>query len=117
MDCENSENSDNSENSNVSNKKSPNFLLFKQFFREIRDEEIENAVDYLASGIPENVLKEAFDLFQQDVKLVSREHFSLGMDVRNFLRSGGYDWGDIELDENWIFLLWKASKKVCEKKD
>lgn len=114
MDCENSENS---ENSDGSNKKSPDVLSFQRFYREICDEEIENAIDYLASGISENVLKEVFCLFQQDVKLVSRKHFGLGMDVRNFLRRGGFDWGDIELDENWIYLLWKASKKVCEKKD
>jgi hypothetical protein len=111
------ENSENSEDSSISNKKSPDVLSFQRFYREIHDEEIENAIDYLASSISENVLKEAFGLFQRDVELVSRKHFSLGMDVRNLLRRGGFDWGDMELDENWIYLLWKASKKVCEKKD
>jgi hypothetical protein len=114
MDCENSENLG---DSYICNKKSPDALSFKQFFREVHEEEIESAVNYLASSMPENILRKTFDLFQQDIELVSREHFGLGMDVRNFLRRGGFDWGDIELDENWIYLLWKASKKVCEKKD
>jgi|GEM_PF-1922781 len=106
-----------SKNSEIDNEKSPDALFFQRFYREIRDEEIESAIDYLASSILENVLKETFDLFQQDVGLISRKHFGLGMDVRNLLRRGGFDFGDMELNDNWVYLLWKASEKVCRKKD
>lgn len=83
----------------------------------VSDEEIEDAIDYSASSIPENVLKEAFDLFQQDIELISMSHFDLGLYVRNLLRKGGFDFGDVELDKNWEYLLWRASKKICGKKD
>lgn len=104
------------EESENSDEKNPDLLSFRSYFHEISDEEIEDAIDYLASSIPENLLKEAFDLFQQDIKLISMSHFNVGIYVRNLLRKGGFDFGDIELDENWEYLLWRASKKVCGKK-
>lgn len=82
-----------------------------------RTGKIENAIDYLASNIPEDFLKEAFDLFQQDVELVRMIHFGLGMDVHNLIYRKKFDLGVMGLDENRVYLLWKASKKVCGKMD
>jgi hypothetical protein len=106
-----------SENSENGSEKSPDALSFKRLYIEVRDEEIESAIDYLVSNIPEDTLKKAFDLFQQDVELIRRMHFGLGMDVRNLLYRGNIDLGGTNLDDNWVYLLWKASEMVCGKKD
>jgi hypothetical protein len=106
-------NYDNFENDS---EKSPYALSFKRLYIEVRDEEIERAIDYLVFNIPEDVLREAFEKFKQNFDFVGREHFGLGMDVRNLLYRGKFDLGG-NLDENWVYLLWKASEKVCGKKD
>jgi hypothetical protein len=67
--------------------------------------------------IPEDVLREAFEKFKQNFDFVGREHFGLGMYVRNLLYRGKFDLGGTNLDDNWVYLLWKASEKVCRKKD
>lgn len=105
-----------SENSEVTDEKSPYALSFKRRYIEVRDEEIESAINYLVSNIPEDVLKEAFEKFKHNFNFVGKEHFGLGMDVRNLLYRGKFDLGG-NLDENWVYLLWKASEKVCRKKD
>jgi hypothetical protein len=81
----------NFEKSENSNEKHPDLLSFRRFYSEIQEEEIEGAIDYLASNIPENLLRKAFDLFQQDIELVSMSHFDLGIYVRNLLRTGDFD--------------------------
>ncbi|MDD3246712.1 MAG: hypothetical protein PHF18_07675 [Methanosarcina sp.] len=113
MDSKNSETA----NSETANERFPDYLSFKRFYREIHGEEIESAINYLASNIPKAVLKEAFEKFEQNFDFVVEEHFGPGIYVRNLLRRGGFDWGDMELDCNWVYLLWEASKKVCRKKD
>ncbi|WP_440946365.1 hypothetical protein ACSAZL_20295 [Methanosarcina sp. T3] len=105
------------ENSNTSKERLHVALSFKRFYREIQDEEIENAINYLASNMPADILKETFEKFEQNLDFAVEGHFGLGIYVRNLLREGGLDWGDMELDENWFYLLWKTSKKVCSKKD
>jgi hypothetical protein len=106
-----------SKNSEIDIEKSPDALSFKRYYSEVRDEEIENAIYYLASNIPEDVLKEAFEKFKQNFDFVGKEHFGLGMDVRNLLYREGFELGGTGLDENWVYLLWKASENVCGKKD
>jgi hypothetical protein len=107
----------NSEDVDIDNQKSPCALSFKRLYTEVRDEEIENAINYLASNIPEDILREAFEKFKQNFDFVRNEHFGLGMYVRNLLYRGKFDLGGADFDENWIYLLWKASEKVCKKKD
>jgi hypothetical protein len=82
-----------SKNSEIDKEKSPDVLSFKRYYSEVCDEEIENAIDNFASNIPEDVLKEAFDKFKQNFDFVGKEHFGLGMDVRNLLYREGFDLG------------------------
>ena len=39
-------------------------------------------------------------------------HHGFGMDVRNLLREGGFDWGPIDLDDMWVEMI----EEVVEKK-
>lgn len=75
----------NYENYENYNEKSHYALSFKRLYIEVRDEERERAIDYLVSNIPEDVLRQAFEKFKQNFDFVGREHFGLGMDVRNLL--------------------------------
>jgi hypothetical protein len=93
-----------SKNSEIDKEKSPDVLSFKRYYSEVCDEEIENAINYLASNIPEDVLKEAFEKFKQNFDFVGKEHFGLGMDVRNLLYREGFDLGGMGLDDNWVYL-------------
>jgi hypothetical protein len=34
-----------------------------------------------------------------------------GMDIRNLLREGGFDWGPIDMDDLWVELVERAVRK------
>lgn len=67
--------------------------------------EIQRAVRYLADQIPLDQLPEIVTALASGLA-----HFEIGIYVRNLLRQGGFNWGDIYLDDNWRELLTKALK-------
>jgi hypothetical protein len=77
---------------------------------QISKQEEDEAVQFLVENIPSKIWK---DFSQNPGKFLS-DHRGFGMFVRNLLRSGGFNWGPIELDEKWADLVRKAYPKVSE---
>jgi hypothetical protein len=70
-------------------------------------EEWDQAVDYLQEHLPEETKAEV-RIAMQDPNWPVDYHHSFGMEIRNMLRDGGFDWGDIELEDNWDELVKEA---------
>lgn len=89
---------------------------FRSLYITISDDEVEQAIEYLAKQLPEGVLKEIMESTQVNVDWAISYHFGFGVDVRNLLRQGGFDWDDTVLDENWGYLVEEAAKRSLGKK-
>lgn len=79
---------------------------------EISKQEWDEAVDLLIRRFSKETLleiKEAMGL--KGEKWASEKHHNFGTKVRNILREGGFDWGSISLDSNWIRLLKDALQR------
>ena len=72
----------------------------------IDQEEVEEAIAYLADNLDEELLKEISGKEPEDLF-----HFGLGIKVRNLLREK-FDWNDIVLDELWDSLVVKAADSI-----
>ena len=74
--------------------------------------EKKKAIQYLIDKIPAETLEEVAKSIREDGSdWETLHHFDFGMDVRNLLREGEFNWGPIDLDEVWIGLVEKAVKK------
>ena len=74
--------------------------------------EKKKAIQYLIDKIPAETLEEVAKSIRDDgPDWGILHHFDFGMDVRNLLREGEFNWGPIDLDEVWIGLVEKAVKK------
>lgn len=78
----------------------------------ITDEEWQKAVLF----INEKMDKDTIEKIKEDIKEKgdawwSIQHFGIGMDIRNMLRKGGFDWDDGAIDEYWAELLQEILKR------
>lgn len=70
------------------------------------------AIQYLIDNIPAETLEDvARSIRKEGPDWWIVHHHGFGMDVRNLLREGGFNWGPIDLDEIWVELIEKAVKK------
>ena len=73
----------------------------------ITDEEWENAVVFISGKMDdENIEKIKEDIKEQGESWWSIQHFGIGMDIRNMLRKGGFNWDDGAIDEFHDHFLW-----------
>ncbi len=78
----------------------------------VPEEEKEKAVQYLVDKIPVTTFIDVEKIIRQNGENWWLEHyFGFGMDVRNILRNGGFQWDGVELDELWVELVEAAVKK------
>ena len=78
--------------------------------------EKKKAIQYLIDHIPAETLDEVAKSIKDDgPDWWVLHHHGFGMDVRNLLRKGGFNWGPIDLDEVWVELIEKAVKKKTGK--
>jgi len=74
--------------------------------------EKKKAIQYLIDKIPAETLEKVAKSIKDDgPDWGTLHHFEFGMDVRNLLREGDFNWGPVELDDLWIELVEKAVKK------
>ena len=74
--------------------------------------EKEKAVQYLIENISSETLEEvAKEMKEKGSHWWVLHHHGFGMDVRNLLRVGGFDWGPIDLDDMWVELIEEVVKK------
>jgi hypothetical protein len=80
-------------------------------FDKIGDEE--EAIQFLMDNIPKDCLKKVWIAVQNKGRNWSWSvHMDFGMYVRNTLRKGGFDWGDLALDTLWNSLIEEAARRV-----
>ena len=77
----------------------------------ISDEEREQAIQYLIENVPEGTLMRIFEEIYKDPDLLIAQHFGIGMQARNLLRSGGFEWSDTVLDREWEPILFEAARR------
>lgn len=74
--------------------------------------EKKKAIQYLIDKIPAETLEEVAKSIRDDSPDWGiLHHFDFGMDVRNLLREGDFNWEPVDLDDLWIELVEKAAKK------
>ena len=74
--------------------------------------EKEKAVQYLIDKIPAETLEDiAKEMKENGSRWRILHHHGFGMDVRNLLREGGFDWGPLDLDNMWVELVEEVVKK------
>ena len=83
----------------------------------ISEEEKERAIQYLMKVYPRKTLKDVYEVNKKDSMWVYSAHFDFGMGVRNTLREGGFEFGDIALDNYWADLIIEASFRVVKNKN
>jgi len=72
----------------------------------------EKAVQYLVDTIPVTTLIDVEKLIRQNGENWWMEHyFGFGMDIRNLLRNGGFQWDGVVMDQLWAELVEEAVKK------
>lgn len=76
----------------------------------ITDEERERAIQYFLKNIPEGTLMRIYEEVHKDPDWLILHHFSLGMDIRNLLRVGGFTWPDTVLDHEWEPITFEAAR-------
>jgi hypothetical protein len=80
-------------------------------FGEISKEE--EAIQFLMDNIPKDCLKKVWIAFQnKGCNWSWSVHMDFGMYVRNTLRKGGFDWGDLALDVLWSSLIEEAARRI-----
>lgn len=85
--------------------------------KEITPEEWNEAIECLIKKYPEEIFVEVWEAMKNEGDSWSgKRHRSFGMDVRNTLRSSGFQWGSIALDHYWDDLVEDATKKVISEK-
>ena len=82
----------------------------------ISPSEKKKAIQYLSDNIPAETLEEVAKSIREDGSdWETLHHFDFGMDVRNLLREGDFDWGPVDLDDIWAELIEKTVKKKLGK--
>jgi len=85
---------------------------------EITPEEWNEAIECLIQKYPEEIFVEVWEAMKNEGDSWSgKRHLSLGMDVRNTLRSSGFQWGSIALDHYWMIWLRMRQKRLYLKKE
>jgi len=77
----------------------------------ITDDERERAIQYLIENVPEGTLMRIFEDIYKDPDWLIAQHFGIGVDIRNCLRAGGFEWSDTVLDHEWEPLLFEAARR------
>ncbi len=84
----------------------------------ITEEEWNKAIDCVLRKYPEETFFEIWEAIKNEGDSWSgKRHRSFGMDVRNTLRSSGFDWGSIALDSYWHYVIEDATRMVISKKE
>jgi len=79
------------------------------------DEEKERAICYLIKKIPQRTLREINSYIQKEGSdWAIKQHFELGLDIRNTLRNGKFDWDDVLFDNLWAELTEEAVRRATE---
>ena len=91
--------------------------FLKRYGEEITDEEWEKAIEFLINYFPRETFMEIWGEIKKSGKTVATSwvpkfHMGIGLSIRNALRKGGFDWGDIALDCNWSILVEDAARKI-----
>lgn len=81
-------------------------FLQRELDRAKADEE--EAILFLASIVPEESRKKIQNEIENDTRFAAKHHFSLGLTVRNTLRTGGFQYTPNTLDTIWPSWLKKA---------
>jgi hypothetical protein len=78
----------------------------------VSDEERERAIQYLIENIPECTLIRVFEEIHRDPDWLITHRFGIGIEVRNLLRAGGFEWLDTALDHEWEPITLEAARRV-----
>lgn len=62
------------------------------------------AINYLRTQMSLEILWEVY-IHRNDSAWLNRQHFGLGLWVRNTLRAAGFEWDDLTLDAKWPALI------------
>jgi hypothetical protein len=75
------------------------------------------AVQYLIDHIPDETMIDVKNAMDQNGKdWWIGHHHGFGMDIRNLLRQGEFEWGPDDLDNLWVGLVERAVRnKFCTK--
>ncbi len=89
----------------------------KDNFEEISEEEWNKAIEFLINYLPKETFMEIWETIKKSGKTVAfhwaaKFHMDFGLSVRNALRKGSFDWGDISLDSNWHRLAEDAIRNI-----
>lgn len=79
----------------------------------------DKAILYLMENISEETLRDIYNICHNDHfgGNLMEYHHGFGTGVRNLLRDGGFDWGSIELDNEWASLVAEAARRKVEHED
>lgn len=80
----------------------------------ISEEEREKAIQYLIEAVPRETLLQIYDKMLNEPDWLILQHFGIGLEIRNLLRTKGFTWGDANLDHEWEPITLEAVRKVHE---
>ncbi|SJZ59810.1 hypothetical protein [Selenihalanaerobacter shriftii] len=81
----------------------------------ITEEDIEQAVDYLANTLPKETLEYAYDHIEGSQPNHILFHFGIKDRVKCALKEGDFDWNDDIHDDLWERLTHKAAQQIFKK--
>lgn len=80
----------------------------------ISEEEREKAIQHLIEAIPREMLLQIYEGISGKPDLLIMQHFGMGVEIRNLLRTEGFAWDDTTLDREWEPITLEAARKVHE---
>jgi hypothetical protein len=78
----------------------------------ISEEELEKAIQHLIEAIPGEMLLQIYEEISREPDWLIMQHFGMGVEIRNLLRTKGFAWDDTTLDREWEPITLEAARKV-----
>jgi hypothetical protein len=78
----------------------------------ISEEEREKAIQHLIEAIPGEMLLQIYEEISREPDWLIMQHFGMGVEIRNLLRTKGFAWDDTTLDREWEPITLEAARKV-----
>ena len=80
----------------------------------ISEEEREKAIQHLIEAIPRERLLQIYEEISREPDWLIMQHFGMGVEIRNLLRTKGFAWNDTDMDHEWEPITLEAVRKVYE---
>ena len=80
----------------------------------ISEEEREKAIQHLIEAIPREMLLQIYEGISKEPDWLIMQHFGMGVEIRNLLRTKGFAWDDTTFDREWEPITLEAARKVHE---